>query len=79
MAPIAMIEGYPGPRATIRIGPKATFGIAFKITRYGSIIFENIGDHHSNAASKVPSRVPKIKPKIVSVKVTPRFDSNDPS
>ncbi len=79
MAPIAMMLIKLGPSATIRIGPRATFGIAFKITRYGSKILASRLDHHNKAARHVPINVPSKKPSTVSNKVTPMCDSKEPS
>src|SRR5690554_3355875 len=79
IAPIAIIEVIVGPRATIKIGPKATFGIEFKTTKYGSNIFDKNGDHQRMAAKIVPRRVPKIKPNTVSLNVYPKSINRDPS
>jgi len=66
-----MLEDKPGPKMTIKTGPRATFGMALKITRYGSNIFESLGDAHKMAARSAPSNVPRTNPIIVSNTVTP--------
>lgn len=79
IAPIAIIDVYPGPSATMIMGPSATFGSEFKITKYGSATFEIIGDHHKIAAITVPRRVPNINPSTVSNNVTAVWESRLPS
>src|SRR5574342_584674 len=79
IAPSATIEVKFVPRATINIGPSATLGIELSTTRYGSKIFERMGDHHKRAARTVPISVPRIKPRTVSASVTPMFTASDPS
>src|SRR5699024_11296987 len=58
MTLIMMIERYPGPSATIRIGPSATLGIALSMTKYGSDIFAVFSDNQRNVAMPIPSIVP---------------------
>jgi len=79
IAPIAIIDTYPVPKATIKIGPNATFGIAFKTTKYGSSMFERRSDHHKSAAIKTPKTVPIINPSTVSNNVTARLLNRLPS
>lgn len=69
IAPIAIMEDMLGPRATIKMGPSATFGMAFKITKYGSSTLDRKGDHQRIAARMVPKSVPRIKPRTVSESV----------
>src|SRR5690625_3709978 len=61
------------------MGPSATFGIAFIMTRYGSIILESRGDDHNNDAVAIPSTVPMMKPRTVSKRGISTWVSNDPS
>ena len=55
---IVIIAGVPAPTHTIIIGPNATFGRLFRITKYGSATFEMKSDHHKMLASRVPINVP---------------------
>ena len=56
----------PAPTQTIKIGPRATLGRAFKMTRYGSDTRERNFDHQSRLAISVPATVPSRKPTTVS-------------
>src|SRR5699024_12630908 len=69
MAPIMMIERYPGPSATIRIGPSATLGIALSMTKYGSDIFAVFSDNQRTVAMPIPSIVTMKNPISVSPNV----------
>src|SRR5699024_12352410 len=66
MAPIMMIERYPDPSTTIRIGPSATLGIALSMTKYESDIFAVFSDNQRTDAMPIPSIVPMKKPISVS-------------
>ena len=60
----------PAPTQTIKIGPRATLGRAFKMTRYGSDTRERNFDHQSRLAISVPATVPSRKPTTVSKTVS---------
>src|SRR5699024_41548 len=79
MAPIMMIERYPGPSATIRIGPSATLDIALSITKYGSHIFAVFSDNQSTVTMAIPSIVPMKNPIIVSTNVITTGFNKEPS
>src|SRR5699024_10484195 len=78
-APIIIIDIYPGPSATIIIGPSATLGIAFRMTKYGSDILATRLDDQSTLAKMIPKIVPNKNPIIVSNKVTDKWSSIEPS
>src|SRR5699024_10203417 len=64
---------------TMIIGPRATFGIAFKTTKYGSDIFARLEENHKIEASIIPPIVPIKKPSKVPVEVTRTWIGSDPS
>ena len=75
---MAMIELVPAPIQTMKIGPRAVFGSAFKTTRYGSRTRESVSLHHSVIAIKTPSSVPSRNPTTVSMQDAPRWTQRSP-
>ena len=67
--PIAIDDEIFGPKITMMIGPSATFGMAFRTTRYGSSTRAKSGIHQRKVAMIAPSTVPRMKPIPVSSNV----------
>ena len=67
----AVIPLIPVPAQMIKIGAKAVFGNAFRITKKGSLILDNKGNHQIIIAIIIPHTVPIINPRIVSNKEIP--------
>ena len=65
-----MIAPVPAPTQIIIIGPNATLGKLFNITKYGSETLLINLDHHNIIAIMHPITVPKENPIIVSYTVT---------
>ena len=79
MASVMMMMALgPAPTQTIKIGPRATLGRAFKMTRYGSDTRERNFDHQSRLAISVPATVPSRKPTTVSKQDMPICGKRSP-
>lgn len=61
------------------IGPSATFGMAFRTTRYGSSTRARSGIHQRKVAIMAPSTVPRMKPTPVSSNVVHMWTKSEPS
>ena len=68
---ITIIELVPAPTQMIIIGPNATFGKLFNITKNGSKTFDKNLDSHKTIATKKPSRVPDKKPDYSFIESNP--------
>ncbi len=68
---ITIIELVPAPTQMIIIGPNATFGKLFNITKNGSKTFDKNLDSHKIIATKKPSRVPDKNPDYSFIKSNP--------
>ena len=77
--PIAIDEEIFGPKITMIIGPSATFGMAFRTTRYGSSTRARSGIHQRKVAIMAPSTVPRMKPTPVSSNVVHMWTQSEPS
>ena len=64
--PATIIVVVPVPSQTMMSGAKADFGKLFKITRYGSNIFESVGECHSMVANSILNTNTHKKLTIVS-------------
>src|SRR5690625_1168216 len=53
--------------------------MAFKMTKYGSKMFARRWEDHKTVAMITPNKVPRIKPKTVSNKVTCKWRNIEPS
>lgn len=79
ITPIAIDEEIFGPKITMIIGPSATFGMAFRTTRYGSSTRARSGIHQRKVAIMAPSTVPRMKPTPVSSNVVHMWTQSEPS
>src|ERR1700722_3062558 len=65
----ATFDSKPIPKMMIRMGASASFGMALKVTRYGSLTPPQICAHQGGNTGSAPDVTPMRKPTIVAAEL----------